>query len=793
MNLTALQQAAAGGLSILTLYPQWMCWEAIPPDDEHPRWRKELVNPHTGYRASPTDPATWSDYQTALQYATEHGHGVGFAFTADDPFFFVDVDDCYNPTSGWSPIAVELCQRLSGAFMEASVSGKGLHIIGVGKRPEGYMVKAPIGFDVYEWGRWVALTGNSAQGSAEYDHSVEINRIVTSYMRPKDTPAAIDWGTGPVAEWSGYADDEELIQAARRSKSVAATFTGKATFDDLWASNAEALAASYPHDATDGAFDHSAADAALCQHLAFWTGKDCGRIDRLFRQSALMRDKWADRPQYVTDTISGAVARCRSVHQRPTVPDALVSASVVAPPPSVAVKPRYASIVSGQGVYGDGKDTQNAATFIQCWYPDNTLVFVQEQAYRFNGRVWELVDEGTLKHEMTIAMWASEPKDATISSAYRILQKHRTAPHLRPGHWAGRDVSHLVACQNGILDVHTGQLEAHNPQFFTTGILPYSYDPTATAPQWLTFLHSTLEGDLERIALLQEWLGYLLVSSRAYHKAMLLVGVPRSGKGTIGHIIKYLVGESSYMGISLQGLHKDAVLESAIDKTVLFVADAHDVTGPDRSKVLDNFMSITSGDNITITRKWKSSWSGVLPGRLTIAANKIPTFFDDSGAFGNRLLLLPFNKSFLGSEDPTLLNRLLTEMPGICNWAIEGLQRLRATGRFTEPAICREERIEMMEQQAPLLQFIREECEISPMASVSTCDMYNRYVLWCTQTGAKAGSHSRFTRELKSTLRARGVVKKVVSINGQSVNGFEGLSLKAVDLMNNVTPIGAVR
>lgn len=789
MNLSNLQQAAAGGLSVLTLYTQWMCWRAIAPDEAHPRWRKELVNPHNGYAASPTDAATWSDYTTAVTYATEHGLGVGFAFTAEDPFFFVDIDDCYSPATRWSPIAVELCQRLSGAFMEASVSGTGLHIIGMGKRPEGYMVKSPIGFDVYEWGRWVALTGNSAQGDASFDHSVEINRIVTSYMRPKETVTAAEWSAGPVPEWSGYSDDEELIAAARRSKSVAGTFAGKATFDDLWSCNAEALAVSYPHDATPDTFDHSAADAALCQHLAFWTGKDCERIDRLFRLSALFRDKWNDRQQYREDTINGAVSRCKSVHQRPQVPAALATASVVPAAPSVTVHPRYASIVSGQGVYGDGKDTQNAATFMQCWYPDNTLVFVKEQPYRYNGQVWELVDEETLKHELTVAMWASEPKDSTVNSAFRMLQKRCTAPHMKLGHWEGRNVTHLTACQNGILDVHTGQIEPHTPLFFTTSILPYAFDPVAIAPNWLTFLNDVFEGDHERVALLQEWLGYQLVTDYSHHKAMLLVGAPRSGKGTIGRILNAMVGDSAFMGMTLDGFAQDKTMEAALNKTVLFIGDAHSVSGPDRNRILDRLMSITGNDSLTVGRLYKQSFTGQLPGRITIAANTIPTFFDESGAFGNRLLLLPFNRSFLGSEDPTLLTRLLSELPGICNWAIEGLQRLRATGRFTEPAICREEREDMMEQQAPLLAFIRAECELGAGLKVGSTDLYNRYSLWCTQNQMKAGNHNKFTRELKSTLRGRGVVKKTLYIDGRTVNGFEGVALRAVDLMSNVVGI----
>lgn len=795
LDIKPLKAAVNGGLLSLTLYAQWVVWRPTPPDSAGERWKKTLLSARNGKAASSTDPKTWSDYQTAIDYAELHGLGVGFVFTNEDPFFFVDIDDCYTPDIGWSPIANELCQRLSGAYVEVSVSGTGLHIIGVGKRPEGYQVKTKIGFDVYEWGRWAALTGVSAVGDCTTDHAAEINRIVTTYMKPKDAGNPDNWTTAPCSDWSGYIDDTDLIDAARRSKSVAGVFSHKASFNDLWTANNDALAVSYPHDSKADTYDASAADAALCQHLAFWTGKDCERIDRLFRQSALHRDKWDKRPDYRMTTILGAVGGCRSVHQRPQVPDAQLTASVAPAPSAVSIQPRYTGITSGQGVYGDGKDTENAATFLQCWYPDESLKFYQEQAYRYTGQCWEQVDNTTLTHELAVAMWAATPKSATVSSTLKMLSFRCNDPHIKNmGAWPGRDVSHLTICQNGVLDVHTGQLEPHNPMFFTTAILPYSYDPHATAPAWLEFLNSTLEGDSERIALLQEWMGYMLVNDYTYHKAMLLVGAPRSGKGTIGRILNELCGNQAFMGMTLDGFAQDKTMEAALDKTVLFIGDAHSVSGPDRNRILDRLMSITGNDSLTVGRLYKQSFSGQLPGRITIAANTVPTFFDDSGAFGNRLLIIPFNRSFLGFEDPTLLKRLLTELPGICNWAIEGLQRLRATGRFTDPAIAREERQEMLEQQAPLLAFIREQCVLDATGAAFTADLYNRYSLWCVQNGMKAVSANRFTRDMKTTLRGHSVTKKAIYRDGRTAQGFGGLRLVAdVSAPGNVTPMrGAV-
>lgn len=769
---------------------QWVCWR-LEHVEGRPKPTKVPYSPIHGYKASTTNPADWSDYHTALGMAQMYGmSGVGFVFTENDPYFFIDVDNCLvdQATATWSPLAHEFVNRFPGAYTEVSQSGTGLHIIcAYTSLPEGFnsLNDQKTGLEMYWRDRFVAmtLTGN---GEVDVDYTQGVHDSIARYGRIRSDRSA-HWTSAPCDEWSGSEDDEELIAMALKSSSAASVFGNKASFADLWTANVEKLSVSYASDQGKD-YNASAADAALCSHLAFWTGKNCERMERLFNKSALVRSKWTDRQDYRETTILGAVERCDTVYRaQPALTQELINA--VTPAPTVAVTgsvPAYMTIRPGEGAYG-ANHTVNASTFVNNYYPNNTLIFVQQQPYRFNGRVWERVTEDELKHQLSMAMLASEPKADVINGTYKVLSYLFTRADRELGTWPGVDVSHYIVCQNGILDVHTRKCEPHNPDFFTTSILPYSYDPFAQAPVFQEFLNTTLEGDQERIALLQEWLGYMLVNSYDYQKAMLMIGAPRSGKGTIGQIIQALVGEEAYAGITLEGLANDAILETVLDKSVLFIGDAHSVSGPDRNRILDRFKSITGADAIPVNRKYKGAWNGRLPGRMTLAANNIPAFADDSGAMANRLLILPFNVSFLNREDITLKSRLMKELPGICNWAIEGLERLRKNNRFTEPAASIAERQEIMDQQAPLMAFVRDCCELLPDSATHTEELFCRYKMWKMQEGGATMTKTAFSRAFKSMLRGR-VVKDVVSVNGQRANGFRGVRLLPFQSAANVLP-----
>jgi hypothetical protein len=265
-------------------------------------------------------PTHWLDADTVERLVTESlaGLHVGFVLTANDPFFFVDLDDAMTPAGTWSPFALDVCARFPGAAMEVSRSGRGLHIFGIASMMLHRCRRKGVPLELYTAGRVATLTGTGAQGDAGLDYTAQLAALVADLL-PPGAETETDWTAGPVAGWAGIRDDDELIARACESRSAAATFGGAAGFAGLWTANADALGRSYPPAKSDQTHDGSAADAALAQHLAFWTGNDCERIERLMWRSALVRPKW-DRDGYLRDTITGACGRQVEFHGMPIKP-----------------------------------------------------------------------------------------------------------------------------------------------------------------------------------------------------------------------------------------------------------------------------------------------------------------------------------------------------------------------------------------------------------------------------------------------------------------------------------------
>lgn len=320
-------------LAALDPFRQFIVWKAVPSTRRPGKIDKFPIDWRTGDIADAHDSAIWLDWSEAAAYAAAFGptFGVGFVFTVADPFWFVDIDKCLKD-GAWSPLALELLGRFQGAAVEVSQSGTGLHIIGQGVAPDHRKRNDTLGLEFYTEARFVALTGTSALGDAGTRHDAALADLTELYFKPDPAVAAGTWTTEPAADWNGPDDDATLIERACRSSSAASAFGAKASFMDLWTANESVLARMFP-DPDGRPYNASSADAALAQHLAFWTGKNCERIDTLMRQSALLRDKW-DRSgdDYLRRTILAQVARQRDVLQdKPPEPLARIAASETAP------------------------------------------------------------------------------------------------------------------------------------------------------------------------------------------------------------------------------------------------------------------------------------------------------------------------------------------------------------------------------------------------------------------------------------------------------------------------------
>jgi len=261
---------------------QWVCWCS---EERNNKKTKVPYSPSTGTRARSDEPSTWSTLAEARRTAEREDYdGIGFVFTADDPFCGVDLDGCVDRQTGEiQPWAADILDDLN-SYTEFSPSSEGLHIIVRAELPKGR--RRGGGVEMYDRGRFFTVTGRHLSGTPKQveNRQREISALHTRIFPPLEESAP---PTDHTEISTHTSSDEEILRRARS------------------AANGDKFATLWSGDRTGYASD-SEADLALCSMLAFWTGPDEERIASLFARSGLMRDKW-NRPDYRRRTIAQAL------------------------------------------------------------------------------------------------------------------------------------------------------------------------------------------------------------------------------------------------------------------------------------------------------------------------------------------------------------------------------------------------------------------------------------------------------------------------------------------------------
>lgn len=315
--MSSLRESLGGLVAI----PQWFVWRMVW-DADKAKFDK-LPCSHDGKvlgeGEGASNPATWSTYDTVAAVVARLNAGivqgsplrytVGFYLTADCGYWFLDLDKAVR-NGELDSFASQMAGAFAGCMVEWSSSGNGLHVIGryVGDMPEHRCkppreVKqriAPLELEFYHKDRGIAF-GTSGEANGSADVLADVSGLVSSYFPPR---AVAD--SGARVEWRGPADDDALIQRMLNARvGASAAFDRKASLPQLWRGECER---------------NSEHDMALASHLAFWTGCDEERIERLMRRSGLVRPKWNERRPggtYLTMTIERACESCENVYQEP--------------------------------------------------------------------------------------------------------------------------------------------------------------------------------------------------------------------------------------------------------------------------------------------------------------------------------------------------------------------------------------------------------------------------------------------------------------------------------------------
>lgn len=337
----------------------------------------------------------------------------------------------------------------------------------------------------------------------------------------------------------------------------------------------------------------------------------------------------------------------------------------------------------------------------------------------------------------------------------------------------------LIACANGLLRLSDGKLLPHSSDYFNTSAVDFAYDPKAPTPKrFLAFLKSIWGDDQETIDALQDMFGYVISGDRRLQKMFLFVGPNRSGKGTLGRLLRKLVGPGGHAAPTLAGLAKDATLSALINKTLAVVPDAR--IGRNAHTTLEHLLAISGGDSLTFDRKYKDAWTGVLLICFVILTNELPQFMDNSGALASRFIIFKFVNSFFGKEDPELYEKLAAEITGIFNWAIEGWRRLKRRGYLIQPASGKETAKLLEAVTSPISSFLAECCDVDDefgIFEVEVDQLYTTYREWCESQGRdRIATKTVFGRDLHAALP--NIRTSQTRVKGERVRVYTGIRLR---------------
>lgn len=725
---------------------QWVCWRGEQDGD---RLRKVPINAKTGGAAQSNNPDTWCDYDTAVKAAPKYS-GIGFMF--GNGYFGIDIDnideDIEKFKSGdMNNIVSEFVHSLQ-TYSEYSVSGSGIHLICKGKLPEGGRRKKNV--EMYSEGRFFVMTGNIAAEYTEINDCTEtVKPLHEKYIgggRKVEAPQPV------ILELS----DDAVIQAAMKSKQGAA-------FGHLMNGNWDVMFTS-----------QSEADMSFCNMLAFWCRKDAEQMDRIFRSSGMMRDKW-DRRQsgstYGRITIDKAISQCETVYT---------------PPNLYEVKFGNKTEKLSKHSFDD---TGNADRMYKCYGDVIKYSYVAKKWLYYDGRRWVYDYDGTLKNmadnvlkymEREAALYDDDMQDAfekhrkksrssTAKNAMLKETEHRVAilPNAFDTH------KELLNTPNGVLNLRTGQLQPHNKDLMLSMITYAEYTENADCPQWLAFLDTIFNGDTELIRYIQKAVGYSLTGSTREQCAFFLYGDGRNGKSTFLDVISDMLGEYAVNvqpeTLMVRYSNGGPTSDIARLKGARFVTSAEPSDGMRLNEGL--LKQLTGGDKVTASRKYENEFEFKTEFKLWISMNHRPIIRGTDEGIWRRIHLIPFTTRITDEQvDKLLPYKLKREMPAIFHWALQGCMLWQKEGLNLPQSVFNATK-EYRSKMDAVGEFIDECCTVGE-GRESGKALFEAYKEWAqsnneyVMTGTKFGIE--MSKRFEKVRTGNGIMYQGISLNTDS-------------------------
>lgn len=743
-------------------------------------WKRELhggsitkvpYNPETGQPAKSNDPKTFTDFTSAMKAYAMGGY-AGIGFRVSEGIGAIDIDHCIREDGSLSDVAATVLSMFPTSYFERSPSGSGLRGF-FALSPDFtydktvyYINNRALGLEVYLPGttnRFVTVTGDMYKAGTVAANDEALKKLLDTFMKRKAQVV------NKTIEPCSYLSDDQVLAHAAASESGA-------KFQVLYSGDWEELYAS-----------QSDADMALVSMLAFWCGNVEEQIDRIFRDSGLMRDKWDRRTgdsTYGAITIRNAVSRNTTIYmpiqhtdaadefddldaeeERPDFAPDVSHIKLTLDEMQPHTNPRY-----GRDEIGIGN------AFADYFKPIARFNRSRGIWYVYDGKVWQPDEGGLAVAELAklladrLYTFALQIKDEDTRNRYikRVLKlqqrkNRRTmledAKSVHPISFSAFDRNkYLFNCENGTLDLDTLEFRGHDPKDFITKMSHVTYDPDATSPRWIQFIDEVMEGNVAVARYLQKCFGYSMTGDNSQHYLFIMNGPKtRNGKTTTIDTILKVMGEygRSAKPDMLAASYFKGPSNGAPSEDVARLAGARFVGIAEMEEKLMLNASLakllTGGNIITARFLHENSFEFEMQAKIFIDTNHLPVITDQTLFESGRIKIIPFNRHFKPKERDLRLGEKLgspESLSGILNWCIEGYRLYKAEGlQEPEEVTVATDKYRMYSDR--MGQFFAQCLKKEKGSELKPSAIYTRYREWCGENGYKYEGSGNFYNRLQ--------------------------------------------
>lgn len=737
------------------------------------------INPYDGSAGKSNDPNTWSDFDTAMRALNDVERADGLAFYFANGYVGLDIDHIDSNLEDWragdndpNNLVNKFQDLTDNTYMEVSQSGTGIHAIFKGKIPGKRRRKG--NYEMYQTGRFFALTGNNIIPDPTIK-SMSDDEMKTLYE--------FLFGKDNIVQLHSESDNitpvdlsvAEIIKRAENSAKTGTRFTMfmKGGWEQFYAS-------------------HSEADMAFANDLAFWTGRDFHKMDTIFRNSSLMREKFDEKHgavTYGTSLLNKAINETQNIYNPES--DSQDSESSY----TFSFNEDKTKKIIPRSWDDQGRGLRMRDQFA------TVLKFnaVDKKWFFFNGSYWqedignqrvelaaERVANSIKKEKPELSFSTKTDEDKAMNEWYKFQKdsrSHMAKMHMidefkkyvivKHGEFDKEDM--LLNTESGYVDLSSGELHDHDIDKKFSHQTVAEYSDNVDAPLWEKFLNQIFNNDEELIHYVQKAIGYSFTGSVDEQCLFILNGRGRNGKSVFSNVVSDVAGNYAKQ-MNVQTIVAKKNQSGSANSDIARLEGARIVTSSELNEG-DRFdeslvKQLTGGDKILARFLYGSEFEYKPKFKIWMATNHLPIIRGTDDGIWRRIKIIPFNIQIPKEKvDKKLEYKLKAEYTGILNWIVQGAIMWQQEGLEDPEAVTKVIETYRAEMD-PLDAFLEECCTTGQNYSIKAREMYDAYHEWAKESEEYKMSMTKFGREMR---------KKLLRVKRRDGWYYVGLKLKEPD------------